>query len=228
MEKYKEEFIEFMINSKVLKFGEFKTKSGRIAPYFINTGNYKTGEQITKLGYFYAECIKNNVKDKVDLLFGPAYKGIPLVISTSIALYSKFGINISYSFNRKEVKDHGEGGNVVGYIPKEGDNVIIVEDVTTAGTSVRECVSLFKTFGAINIKKLIISVDRMERGNSSLSARDELNNEFGIETYSIVNIKEIIAYLHNKKINGTCYLDDSMKEKIEVYLDKYGVLASLD
>ncbi len=223
MERYKEEFIEFMLKSGVLKFGEFKTKSGRLAPYFINTGNYRTGEQIFKLGRFYAECIKDNVKEDYDILYGPAYKGIPLVVATAMSLYNFYGESKMYSFNRKEIKDHGEGGTIIGSIPEDNDKILIIEDVITAGTSVRESVSLLKKIADVEITGLIISVDRMERGNTGKSAVEEIREEFGIKTYSIVTINDIIKYLYNKEIDDQIIIDEEMKGKIEEYLSKYGV-----
>jgi len=222
MEKYKQEFIEFMVEAGVLRFGEFVTKSGRKTPYFINTGNYKTGEQISKLGRFYAECINHNLKDEYNILFGPAYKGIPLVVTTASSLYSSFHKDVLFSFNRKETKDHGEGGNIVGHIPKDKEKILIVEDVVTAGTSVRESVSLLRNIADVNIYGLVISVDRMETGSSGKSTIQELEEEFGIKTYSIVTIEEVKNYLHNKKVDGKILIDDEMKSKIEEYLLEYG------
>ncbi|MFW6022392.1 MAG: orotate phosphoribosyltransferase [Halanaerobiaceae bacterium] len=222
MEKYKEEFIEFMVEAGVLKFGEFTTKSGRKAPYFVNTGNYKTGEQISKLGDFYAESINNSLNEDYDVLFGPAYKGIPLVVTTASSLYRKYSESVSISFNRKERKDHGEGGSIIGHLPEDNEKILIIEDVVTAGTSVRESVALLDKIADVNIFALIISVDRMEKGSSGKSATQELEEEYGIKTYSIVNIKEIVEYLHNKKVNGEVIIDDEMKDNIENYLSKYG------
>ncbi len=223
MEKYKLEFIRFMVKAGVLKFGEFITKSGRKTPYFINTGNYKTGEQVSKLGKFYAECINHNLKDNEYILFGPAYKGIPLVVTTAASLYSNFKKDVLFSFNRKERKDHGEGGNIVGHLPEDKENILIIEDVVTAGTSVRESVSLLKSIADVNIFGLIISVDRMEKGSFGKSTIQELEEEFGIKTYSIVTIEEVKKYLHNKEIDGKIIIDDGMKTKIEEYLLEYGV-----
>lgn len=223
MQEYKKRFIQFMIEAEVLRFGEFTTKSGRAAPYFINTGNYRTGEQIFKLGEFYAECIQNNITQNYNVLYGPAYKGITLAVATSAALYHKFGKNVLYSFNRKEKKEHGEGGKIVGHVPRNNDKVLIVEDVITAGTSIRESIPLLKEIADVNLTGIVISVDRMERGKGEKSAIQELKDEFGIKTYSIVTIKEIIDYLHNRNIAGELILDDNMKSKIENYLKEYGV-----
>ncbi|MGL5440669.1 MAG: orotate phosphoribosyltransferase [Filifactoraceae bacterium] len=218
---YKEEFIKFMVRSGVLMFGDFTAKSGRRTPYFINTGNYKTGEQIQRLGTFYADCIKANKLESADILFGPAYKGIPLVISTSIALNMKYGIDKKYSFNRKEVKDHGEGGTFVGSKLSDGQKIIIIEDVITAGTAIREVVPLLKSVADVEILGLIISVDRMEKGQGNFTATQEIKNEFGIETYPIVTTREIIDTLYATPIDGKIYVDDKVKEKMEEYLYKY-------
>lgn len=220
---YKKEFIEFMVRSGVLTFGDFITKSGRKTPYFVNTGNYKTGEQAARLGEFYAECIKENVKEQVDALFGPAYKGIPLSVATAIALSNKFNQNVNYCFNRKEEKDHGEGGSMVGYKLKDGDNILIIEDVITAGTAIRECLPILKSAANVNIAGLIISVDRMERGQKNKTAIQEIEEEFGIKTFPIVTVRDIIDTLHNTSVDGKVVIDDNMKEKMEAYLEQYCV-----
>jgi orotate phosphoribosyltransferase len=223
MEKYKEEFIEFMVRSEVLTFGDFVTKSGRKTPFFINTGNYKTGEQIKKLGEFYAQAIRSLFGSDFDVLFGPAYKGIPLVITTSIALTNLYNINTSFCFDRKERKDHGEGGTIIGHKLIDNDRVVIVEDVTTAGTSIRETVPLLKKAADISLVGLIVSVDRMERGKTDQGALRELKGEFSMITGAIVTLDDIVGYLYNKDINGTVVLDDSMKERIDDYRVQYGV-----
>lgn len=220
---YKNEFIEFMVRSNVLSFGEFKTKSGRCTPYFINTGNYKTGEQISKLGDFYAQSIIDNIGSDFDLLFGPAYKGIPISVAISIALYKNFNYNISYFFNRKEVKEHGEGGNIIGCIPKDGNKVVIVEDVITAGTTIREYIPILNAIAKIEIVALIISVDRMEKGIGDKSTLEELQENYGFKIYPIINIKEIIEYLHNKQIDGKIIVDNHVKKQVENYLVNYGI-----
>ena len=222
MEKYKEQFIEFMVRSDVLTFGDFVTKSGRKTPYFINTGNYKTGEQIKKLGEFYAEAICSTIKDDANVLFGPAYKGIPLVVTTSIALSDKLNREISFCFNRKEVKDHGEGGSLIGHKLTDGDKVIIIEDVTTAGTSIRETVPLLLKSANIALAGLIISVDRMEKGIGEKSALQELHEEFGMATGAIVTLDEIVSYLHNRPVDGSVILNDDIKQKIDEYREEYG------
>ena len=223
MDKYKQEFIEFMVKAGVLTFGDFTTKSGRKTPYFVNTGNYKTGRQIAKLGEYYAECVNRNVPGKIDALFGPAYKGIPLAVAAAISLYNRFGTDVNYCFNRKEAKDHGEGGNIVGYKPKDGDRVVIIEDVITAGTSIRETLPVLKAAADIRPAGLIISVDRMERGVGNKTPIAEIYEEFGIETYPIVTVREIIDTLYNREVDGRVYIDDAMKAAMEAYLAKYCV-----
>lgn len=220
---YKKEFIEFMVRSGVLTFGDFTTKSGRKTPYFVNTGNYKTGYQAGKLGEFYAKCITENIKDDVDALFGPAYKGIPLSVATAISLANNHDKDVNYCFNRKEAKDHGEGGTMVGYKLQDGDKVIIVEDVITAGTAIRECLPILKAAANIEIAGLVISVDRMERGQSNRTAIQEIEEEFGIKTYPIVTVREIIETLHNVEIDGKVVIDDEMRVRMEAYLAEYCV-----
>ncbi|MDD2418727.1 MAG: orotate phosphoribosyltransferase [Oscillospiraceae bacterium] len=220
---YKIEFIDFMVDSGVLTFGDFVTKSGRKTPYFINTGNYHTGAQAARLGKYYAACVQENIEGKIDALFGPAYKGIPLAVACSIALSSQYGRDINYCFNRKEVKDHGEGGGMVGYKLKSGDRVVIIEDVITAGTAMRECLPLLKAAADIEIAGLIVSADRMERGQRELSAIQEIKAEYGIETYPIVTVREIIDALHNRPVKGKVVLNDEMREKMESYLTQYGI-----
>lgn len=198
VETYKQEFIRFMKESGVLTFGDFVTKSGRRTPYFVNTGNYRTGSQLMKLGRYYAECIKNSVGDDFDVLFGPAYKGIPLAAVTAASLYGSFGLDKTYCFNRKEAKDHGEGGTLVGAKLKDGDRVVIIEDVVTAGTSVRETLPIIKGAADITVKDMIISVDRMEKGERGLTAVQELKEDYGITVHPIVNVKEILETLRGE------------------------------
>ena len=223
MMSYKKEFIEFMVRSGVLTFGDFTTKSGRKTPYFVNTGNYKTGAQAAKLGEFYAKAIMENVKDDIDALFGPAYKGIPLAVSTAIALATQHDKDLNYCFNRKEEKDHGEGGKMVGYKLQDGDNVLIIEDVITAGTAIRECLPQLQAAANVNIKGLVISVDRMERGTENKTAIQQVYDDFGIKAYPIVTVREIIDTIHNVEIDGKVYIDDAMKERMEAYLAEYCV-----
>ena len=219
---YQEEFITFMVRAGVLTFGDFTTKSGRRTPYFINTGNYKTGAQAAKLGDYYAACIQQNLPDGVDCLFGPAYKGIPLAVSAAASLYRNYGRDLPYCFNRKEAKDHGEGGVMVGCKPQDGDRVVIVEDVVTAGTAVRESFELFQHVADVKMRALIVSVDRMERGIRACSTLDELREDYGIAVYPIVTVREIIAFLHNRELDGRVYIDDEMKGRMEAYLEQYG------
>lgn len=223
IDNYKKQFIEFMIESNVLRFGEFVTKSGRQTPFFINTGNYTTGEQLSKLGDFYAEAINKHFGQNVDTLFGPAYKGIPLTVATAMSMNKLYNLNVEYCSNRKEVKDHGEGGILLGAKLDETKRVVIVEDVMTAGTSIYETAPILKAQGNPQIQGLIISVDRMERGKGEKSAQSEIKEVFGITTYSIVTMKEVVDYLHNREINGTVHIDDAMKEKIDMYYEKYGI-----
>lgn len=221
MSSYKQEFIEFMVRAGVLTFGDFTTKSGRKTPYFINTGNYKTGNQIARLGEYYAECIKEHIAEPIDFMFGPAYKGIPLAVAASIALNNRYGMDVNYCFNRKEAKDHGEGGTLIGYKPKDGDNVLIIEDVITAGTSIRETLPILQGMAAVKPVGLIISVDRMERGKSEKTPVAEIYEEFGIKTYPIVTVREIIDTLYGRQVDGKVYIDDEMKSKMEAYIEQY-------
>ncbi len=217
----KAEFIEFMVQSDVLTFGDFTTKSGRKTPYFVNTGKYKTGMQISKLGDYYAACIKESLEGNIDAIYGPAYKGIPLSVTTAAALYKNYNIDLPYCFNRKEIKDHGEGGSIIGYMPKDGDKIAIIEDVITAGTSIRESVPLLKSIADVDITSVIISVDRMEKGKGDKTTISEIKDEFGIDTYPIVNTLDIIEYLHNREVDGKIIIDDDMRGKMEAYMDKY-------
>lgn len=221
---YQEEFIYFMVRSGVLTFGDFTTKSGRKTPYFVNTGNYKTGAQASRLGDYYAACIQEHLPDSIDALFGPAYKGIPLAVSAASALYRNHGRDLPYCFNRKEAKDHGEGGTMVGYKLRDGDKVVIIEDVITAGTAMRETLPLLKTAASnIEVVGVIISVDRTERGRGDKSAIQEMREEFGIPVYPIVTAREIIDALYNVEVDGKVYIDDAVKAKMEAYLAQYGV-----
>jgi orotate phosphoribosyltransferase len=214
---YKQAFIKFMCDCGVLSFGEFTLKSGRLAPYFINTGKYCTGAQIKKLGEFYADCIKQNGL-AADTLFGPAYKGIPLAVSAAAALFDKYGDDIGYCFDRKEAKDHGEGGVIVGKKLSDGDRVIIIEDVITAGTAIRQTLPVLKGAADVKITGMIISVDRMEKTASGKSAVQDVYDEFGFKIYPIVTIHDIIAAIENGIIPGLEYLP-----KINEYRKEYGV-----
>ena len=223
MKAYKKEFIDFMIECGVLTFGDFVTKSGRKTPFFVNTGNYQTGSQLSRLGEFYAEAIKENFGDDYDVLFGPAYKGIPLGVTTAIALSNNYDIDVKYCSNRKEVKDHGEGGILLGAKLDNTKKVVIVEDVMTAGTSIYETAPILKAQGDVEIAGLVISVDRMEKGKGEQSAQAEIKEAFGITTYPIVTMAEVVEYLYNREIDGTIYIDDKIKAAIAEYYKKYGV-----
>ena len=220
---YKEDFVKLIVRSGVLLFGDFTTKSGRKTPYFVNTGNYKTGAQAALLGEYYARNIQEHVEGKIDALFGPAYKGIPLAVAAGISMYRLFDRDVNYCFNRKEAKDHGEGGSMVGYKLRDGDRVLIVEDVITAGTAIRETLPVLRKAADIEIAGMVISVDRMERGQGEKTAIQEVYEEFGIVTYPIVTVKEIIEILHNNPVDGKVYIDDEMKSKMEAYMEQYCV-----
>lgn len=222
MKAYKKEFIEFMVECGVLTFGDFVTKSGRKTPFFVNTGNYKKGSQLKRLGEFYAEAIKENFEGNYNVLFGPAYKGIPLTVTTSIALSDLYDIDVDYCSNRKEVKDHGDKGILLGAKLKDGDKVLIVEDVTTAGTSIYETMPILKEQGDVKVEGLIISVDRMERGQGEASALKEIREKFGFKTCAIVTMDEVIKYLYNREINGKVLIDDNMITRINEYYKQYG------
>lgn len=207
-----------MVENGVLKFGEFTLKSGRKAPYFINTGNYKSGSQLSRLGEYYAQCIADN-NIKADTLVGPAYKGIPLAVTTAVSLYKNHGVDLNYCFDRKEVKDHGEGGLFVGKQLQDGERVIIIEDVMTSGKALRELLPKLKAAANVEIAGMVISVDRMERGlESRLSAVQEVYKEFGVKVYSIVTMADIIAAIEDGVIGGSEYL-----EKMKEYRKTYGV-----
>lgn len=215
---YKQQFIKFMVENGVLRFGEFTLKSGRKAPYFINTGNYKSGAQLSKLGEYYAQCIEDN-GIVADTLVGPAYKGIPLAVTTAVSLYTKFGKDLNYCFDRKEVKDHGEGGLFVGKQLTDGEKVILIEDVMTSGKALREMLPKLKQTANVEIAGMVISVDRMERGlESNLSAVQEVYEEFGVKVYSIVTMADIISAIEDGVIEGKEYLG-----KMKEYRSLYGV-----
>lgn len=214
----KKEFIEFMMSADVLRFGDFVTKSGRNTPYFVNTGNYKTGKQIAALGEFYAKLINEKCADGFDAMFGPAYKGIPLAAVTAATLAKEYDTDKPYFFNRKEVKDHGEGGSIVGYKPKDGDKIIIIEDVITAGTAIRETMPILYGAADVKVNDMFISVNRCEVGqNAQKTAVTEVKEEFGINVHSIVTVKDIYEYL-----KGSAQYAD-MLPKMEEYMSKYCV-----
>ena len=201
METYKREFIQFLQNAGVLKFGDFTAKSGRKIPYFINAGDIKTGDQIAKLGEFYAKSYMEKVGNKRTVLYGPAYKGIPIAVSASIAL-SKNGLDVPFFFNRKEEKDHGEGGVFVGYVPKNGEEIVIVEDVITAGTAIRESMANLVKLDGTKIAAVFVMVDRKEKGKTEMSAMAELEKEYGFPVYSVVDVYDIIEYLEEDAANA--------------------------
>jgi orotate phosphoribosyltransferase len=223
MEQYKQEFIEFMIRSGVLMFGDFVTKSGRKTPFFVNTGKYETGEQMARLGQFYAKSLIAALGDAMDVLYGPAYKGIPLAVTTAVSLSRDFGRNVPFAFNRKEAKDHGEGGTVIGHKLREGERVVIVEDVITAGTSIRESVALINSLAAVKYAGVIVSVDRMEKGTGEKSALQEVRDTYGMPVFPIVTLAEVVSHLHNRRVDGNVVIDDAMKGRIDEYRAKYGV-----
>lgn len=200
MEQYKREFIEFLESANVLKFGDFTAKSGRKIPYFINAGEIKTGEQIQKLGEFYAKAYFEKVGNKKTVLYGPAYKGIPIAVSVAVAL-SKHGLDVPFFFNRKEAKDHGEGGVFVGYTPKQGEEIVIVEDVITAGTAIRESMSILSAVDGARVSAVFVMVDRKEKGQTEKSAMAEVGEEFGFPVYSVVDVYDIIEYLEEDEKN---------------------------
>lgn len=200
MEGYKREFIKFLEDAGVLKFGDFTAKSGRKIPYFINAGDIKTGEQIQKLGEFYAKAYFEKVGNKKSVLYGPAYKGIPIAVSVAVAL-AKDGLDVPFFFNRKEEKDHGEGGVFVGYKPQAGEDVVIVEDVITAGTAIRESMAILSKLEGVNVKATFVMVDRKEKGQGEKSAMAEVTDEFGFPVYSVVDVYDIIEYLEEDEAN---------------------------
>ena len=200
MEGYKREFIQFLENAGVLKFGDFTAKSGRKIPYFINAGEIKTGENIAKLGEFYAKAYFEKMGKKNAVLYGPAYKGISIAVSASVAL-AKEGLNLPFFFNRKEIKDHGEGGVFVGYVPKAGEEVVIVEDVITAGTAIRESMDILSHLDGVRVAATFVMVDRKEKGKTEKSAMAEVGEEFGFPVYSVVDVYDIIEYLEEDPKN---------------------------
>ena len=222
MEQYKQEFIEFMVDCKVLKFGDFVTKSGRKTPFFINTGFYRTGEQLRRLGGYYAKAIADKFGTGFDVLFGPAYKGIPLSVAASIAISEQYGADIRYCSNRKEIKDHGDKGILLGSPIGDGDKVVIIEDVTTAGTSINETLPIIRAQGDVDVLGLVVSVDRMERGQGSKSALKEIHEKFGLETTAIVTMAEVVEHLYNRPYKGEIIIDDTLRKAIDAYYEQYG------
>ena len=215
MVEYKREFIQFLENAGVLKFGDFTAKSGRKIPYFINAGDIKTGEQIKKLGEFYAKAYLDKLGKKKAVLYGPAYKGILIAVSVSVAL-ANHGMDLPFFFNRKEEKDHGEGGVFVGYTPKSGEDIVIVEDVVTAGTAIRESMSILSKLNGTKVDAVFVMVDRKEKGQTEKSAIAEVGEEYGFPVYSIVDVYDIIEYLEADENNR------EHVERIKKYLETYG------
>lgn len=223
MESYKKEFIEFMVESNVLKFGEFTLKSGRKSPFFMNAGAYVTGNQLMRLGEYYAKAIHENYGDDFDVLFGPAYKGIPLAVATVIAFSKLYGKEIRYCANRKEAKDHGDAGILLGSKITDGDRVVIIEDVTTSGKSIEETFPIVKAQGDVKILGLMVSLNRMEKGlGGEKGALDEIREKYGFEANAIVTMEEVVAHLYNRPCQGRVVIDDAIKTAIDEYYQQYG------
>ena len=224
MEAYKSEFIDFMIESDVLKFGDFTLKSGRKSPFFMNAGAYVTGTQLRKLGEYYAKAIHDNYGLDFDILFGPAYKGIPLSVATTMAISELYGKDIKYCSNRKEVKDHGDTGILLGSKIKDGDRVVIIEDVTTSGKSIEETFPIIKAQADVEIKGLMVSLNRMEVGKGGEKcALDEIKDLYGFDTAAIVTMEEVVEHLYNRPCQGRIVIDDALKSAIDAYYEQYGV-----
>ncbi|MBO5426557.1 MAG: orotate phosphoribosyltransferase [Lachnospiraceae bacterium] len=224
MEAYKQEFIEFMVDSEVLKFGEFTLKSGRKSPFFMNAGAYVTGSQLKKLGEYYAKAIHDVYGDDFDVLFGPAYKGIPISVVTAIAYSELYGKEVRYCSDRKEEKDHGaDKGSFLGSKLKDGDRVIMIEDVTTSGKSMEETVPKVKGAANVEIKGLMVSLNRMEKGTGEKSALDEIKEKYGFDAHAIVNMSDVVEHLYNKPYKGNVIIDDTLKAAIDAYYEQYGV-----
>jgi len=222
MEQYKKEFIMFLVRTNALKFGEFTLKSGRKCPYFLNMGSFYRGSQISELGKYYAEALNKNIQD-FDVIFGPAYKGVPLCVVAATATHKLFGNDVGFSFNRKEAKDHGEGGMIIGAPIGADTKVVIVDDVMTAGTALRESLDLMRSLGGPDVRGVLIAVDRMERGHGEKSAAQEVKEQFGINVHSIVNLDEIIEVLYAKEVDGVVAIDEEKMESIRRYRAEYGI-----
>ena len=222
MEDYKKEFIDFMVESQVLKFGEFTLKSGRKAPFFMNAGAYVTGSQLRRLGEYYAKTIHDHFGLDFDVLFGPAYKGIPLSVATTMAISELYGKDVRYCSNRKEEKDHGDTGILLGSKLKDGDRVVMIEDVTTSGKSVEETYPIIKAQADVEIKGLVVSLNRMERGKGTKSALDEIQETYGFPATAIVTMAEVMEYLYQRECNGSVLIDDTVKRAIDDYYAQYG------
>ncbi len=223
MEQYKQDFISFMVESDVLKFGEFTLKSGRRSPFFMNAGAYVTGTQLRRLGEFYARAIHEYFGEDFDVLFGPAYKGIPLSVATTMAFSELYGKEIRYCSNRKEVKDHGDAGILLGSRIQDGDRVVIIEDVTTSGKSIEETFPILQAQGDVEILGLMVSLNRMEKGLSgSMGALDEIQAKYGFEAHAIVSMKDVVECLYNRECMGKIIIDDNVKAAIDSYYEEYG------
>ena len=223
MEAYKKEFIEFMVESEVLKFGDFTLKSGRKSPLFMNAGAYVTGSQLSRLGEYYAKAIHDHYGTDFDVLFGPAYKGIPLSVATTIAFSRLYGKEIRYCSNRKEVKDHGDTGILLGSKIKDGDRVVIIEDVTTSGKSIQETFPIIQAQGDVTILGLMVSLNRMEKGlETDKCALDEIQEKYGFPANAIVSMADVVECLYNRPCQGRLIIDDKMKEAIDKYYEQYG------
>ena len=223
MEQYKQEFIEFMVDSGVLTFGDFTLKSGRKSPFFMNAGAYVTGAQLRRLGEYYAKAIHDQYGLNFDVLFGPAYKGIPLSVAATMAISELYGKEVRYCSNRKEVKDHGDTGILLGSKLKDGDRVVIIEDVTTSGKSIEETFPILKAQADVKIVGLIVSLNRMEKGlESDKSALDEIREKYGFDAGAIVTMEEVVSSLYNKPFKGNIYIDDTLKASIDTYYRQYG------
>jgi len=223
MERYKQEFIEFMVDSQVLSFGEFTLKSGRKSPFFMNAGAYVTGSQLKRLGEYYARAIHEQFGDDFDILFGPAYKGIPLSVAATMAYSELYGKEVRYCSNRKEVKNHGDTGILLGSKLKDGDRVVYIEDVTTSGKSVAETYPILKEQADVEVKGLMVSLNRMEKGMEGKgSALEEIKEKYGFEARAIVTMAEVIEHLCQKPYKGQIYIDDNLKKAIDAYYQEYG------
>jgi orotate phosphoribosyltransferase len=223
LEQYKQEFIEFMVESEVLRFGEFTLKSGRKSPFFMNAGGYVTGSQLKRLGEYYARAIHENFGDDFDVLFGPAYKGIPLSVATAIAYDELYGKQVRYSSNRKEEKDHGDAGILLGSRIKDGDRIVMIEDVTTSGKSIEETYPILKAQGDITVTGLMVSLDRMELGlGGKIAALAEITEKYGFEAKAIVTMAEVTEHLYNRKVCGRVVIDDDIKRSLDEYYKTYG------
>jgi orotate phosphoribosyltransferase len=222
MEDYKEQFIEFMVESEVLKFGDFTLKSGRKSPFFMNAGAYVTGSQLNRLGEFYARAIHDSYGLDFDILFGPAYKGIPLSVATAMAISRLYGVDVRYCSNRKEIKDHGDKGILLGASLRDGDRVVIIEDVTTSGKSIEETYPILMSQAKVEIKGLIVSLNRMERGKTEKSALEEIREKYGFPTAAIVTMEDVVNRLWNRECLGRTVIDDRLKQAIDAYYAQYG------